>query len=60
MNNIKRFLFGILSSALFAVGLVRSADRLDPMTRSLPESQSAIRAVASDTESECWIDVSNT
>ena len=36
MKNLKRFLFGALSSLLFAVGFVRAADRLDPMSRNLP------------------------
>jgi len=38
MKNLKRFIFGALSSLLFAVGFARAADHFDPMSRSLPQT----------------------
>jgi hypothetical protein len=35
MNSLTRFVYGLLSSLLLAVGFVRAADRLDPMTNNL-------------------------
>ncbi len=32
MNNAKRLVYGLLSSLLLAVGFVRAADRLDPIS----------------------------
>jgi len=46
-------MLGILSSALLAVGLVRAADRLDPMSNSLPPSQASVSDVAPDSETDC-------
>jgi len=46
-------MLGILSSALLAVGLVRAADRLDPMSNSLPASQASVSETAPDTETDC-------
>lgn len=46
MNTTKRFVFGLLSSALLAVGLARAADLLDPVNRSLSEAQSTIARTA--------------
>lgn len=42
MHSSKRLVFGILSSLLLAVGFVRAADRLDPMSQSLRPSMSEI------------------
>lgn len=33
MKHIKRFVFGVASSVLFALGLVRAADRFDPLSQ---------------------------
>ena len=41
MNSTKRLIFGVVSTLLLAVGFVRAADRLDPMSQGL-------RATASD------------
>jgi len=60
MKIIKRFVFGILSSALLAVGLAQAANRFDPMTRSLPPADAQINSLAPDSQSECWIDLNNT
>ena len=38
MNSIQRLVFGVISSLLLAIGFVRAADRLDPMTNSLSSS----------------------
>ena len=35
MKNLKRLVFGVLSSLLLAVGFTRAADRLDPMSQSV-------------------------
>lgn len=54
MNTTKRFLYGILSSALLAVGLIQAANRFDPMNRSLPQPDTMVNKVAEDTQSACW------
>lgn len=38
MNTNKRFVFGLLSALLLAVGFVRAADQMDPMNRILKDS----------------------
>ena len=38
MNSIQRLVSGAISSLLLAIGLVRAADRLDPMNNSLHTS----------------------
>lgn len=35
MKTTKRYLFGVISTVLLAAGLVRAADRLDPVSRNL-------------------------
>lgn len=57
-NTIKRFLLGILSSALLAVGLVRAAGHLDPMNHSLPAADAGVHGTAPSTSTECDV-VSN-
>lgn len=52
MNTTKRFIYGILSSALLAVGLVRAADLFDPMNLSLSESPSSLASSAPNTISQ--------
>jgi hypothetical protein len=37
MKNLKRLVFGALSSLLFTIGFARAADQLDPMSQSLPQ-----------------------
>jgi hypothetical protein len=39
MKNLKRLVFGVLSSLLLTVGFVRAADQLDPMSKSLSVNQ---------------------
>jgi hypothetical protein len=34
MNNKKRYLFGLISTLLFAVGMSRAAERFDPINTS--------------------------
>ena len=41
MKNLKRFTLGVLSSLLFALGFARTADRLDPISRSLERLETA-------------------
>ena len=43
MNNIKRLLFGALSTLLLAAGFVRAADRFDPVTDDLTKSGLVLR-----------------
>jgi hypothetical protein len=38
MNSTKRFLLGVLSSLLLAVGFVRAANQIDPLTQSMGSS----------------------
>jgi hypothetical protein len=56
MNSFKRFLFGILSSALFAVGLARAGDAMDPVSRGLTATNSTIQKSAPDSGTATWID----
>jgi hypothetical protein len=53
--NTKRFILGIISSALFAVGLTRAADRLDPLSRSVPAIQAVTTKSAPDTGTSTWV-----
>jgi hypothetical protein len=53
MNTTKRFVFGILSSVLLAVGLVRAADSLDPVNASLPPVDIEITDSTPDSSSVC-------
>jgi hypothetical protein len=56
MRNLKHLLFGVLSSLLLAVGFVRAADQLDPMSRSLSASQkNSVASTAPDCTSYCDI-----
>jgi hypothetical protein len=54
MKSIVRFLLGIGSSALLAVGLVRAADHLDPMNQSLPAVGSTTTGSAPTCSNECF------
>jgi hypothetical protein len=40
MNNIKRLLFGALSTLLLAVGFARAATHFDPVSNDVPREQS--------------------
>jgi hypothetical protein len=54
MKNFKRFLFGVLSSLLFATGFVRAASQLDPMSRSLDQTATdSVISGAPDCSSPC-------
>jgi hypothetical protein len=55
MNTIKRFLLGILSSALLAVGLARAADRIDPVSQSVPDTNAIITKSSPDTTTSSWV-----
>jgi hypothetical protein len=59
MNTTKRYLFGIISSVLLAVGLARAAEQLDPMSQHLPAADAAITGTAPDSSSECIVDLSD-
>lgn len=54
MKNLSRFIFGVLSSLLFAVGFARAADQLDPMSlgRATAGTETVISA-APDCVSSC-------
>lgn len=54
MKATTRFLLGVVSSALFAVGFARIANQLDPMTLSLPGVNESIDGSAPHTTSECY------
>jgi hypothetical protein len=55
MNNLKRLVFGVLSSLLFTVGFARVADQLDPMSRSLAHSDNSTLSSAPDCSEPCDI-----
>jgi hypothetical protein len=56
MKSVKRFCFGIISSALFAVGLARAADRFDPVMLGQAPSNIVLKATSDCTTEDCWID----
>lgn len=54
MKNLKRIVFGVLSSLLFAVGFARAAEQFDPLTRSLGwEAADALIKPVTSTSTEC-------
>ena len=53
MNNAKRLVFGLLSSLLLAVGFVRAADRLDPVSADHAGTTKHQLRLALDTSSLC-------
>ena len=55
MHTIQRFLLGILSSALFAVGFARAADRLDPVNDNSATGMTVVSKSAPDSATETWI-----
>jgi len=55
MKNIHRFLLGVLSTCLLALGFSRAADRLDPMNQSLPAVDATISGTAPSCTSECFV-----
>jgi len=55
MKTIHRFLLGVVSTALLALGLTRAADRLDPVNRSLPAIDSTISGTAPTCTTECFV-----
>lgn len=52
MKNIKRWFLGFCSSLLLAVGLVRAADKLDPMNQDFTANDSVISS-SPDTTNAC-------
>ena len=52
-NTFKRFLFGMFSSALLAVGFVRAADRFDPISHSVPAPDAVINGAVPGSTTEC-------
>lgn len=54
MNTPKRYLFGVLSTMLFAVGLARAAERFDPLTRASGEASFVQQEVSKPVESCTW------
>lgn len=52
MKNLKRFLFGAISTLLFVAGFARAADHFDPMSCNVSKSQAAISS-APDCASPC-------
>jgi hypothetical protein len=52
-NSLKRFLFGILSSAFLAVGLAHAANHFDPVGQSLPAADATIDGTAPASSFEC-------
>jgi hypothetical protein len=59
MNKTKRFLYGVFSSLLLAVGFARAADGFDPITQGVDSTTDrAITSRASDPcTSPCDIDI---
>jgi hypothetical protein len=56
MKTLKRLAFGVLSSLLFAVGLARAGDHLDPISRSLTAADKGrVLASAPDTADICEV-----
>lgn len=54
MKNLKRLVFGVLSSLLLAVGFVQAADHLDPMSRSLSTNpENVVTSSAPDCGGNC-------
>jgi len=53
MNTTKRYLLGLVSSLLLAVGLVRAADRLDPMVGNISVPAPHTLGVAQDSAEPC-------
>jgi hypothetical protein len=51
----KRFILGILSSALFAVGLTRAADRIDPVSQSVRDTNVVVTTSSPDSSTDTWI-----
>lgn len=54
MKSIIRFVFGAVSSALLALGLVRAADLIDPMNLSLPAVGTTTTGSAPSCTVECF------
>jgi hypothetical protein len=52
MKTAKRFILGAISSLFLAVGLVRAADQLDPLSRSL-SVDAAVNGSAPDSTAPC-------
>ena len=46
MKNTLRFVLGLTSTALLAMGLARAADRLDPINQNLPATGAALSGTA--------------
>ena len=55
MKNLKRLVFGVLSSLLFTIGFARAADLLDPMSQSLPDRSESVISSTPDCGTLCDI-----
>jgi hypothetical protein len=56
MKTVQRFCFGIISSALFAVGLARAADRFDPVLLGGASSDVVLKSTSDCGSEDCWVD----
>lgn len=54
MKNTLRFVLGLTSTALLAMGLARAADRLDPINQNLPATGAALSGTAPNCTTECF------
>lgn len=54
MNTTHRFLYGILSSLMFAVGLERLGARLDPLSQTIKVAAEPSLAAADTGGTQCW------
>jgi len=45
MNTRKRYLYGLISTLLFAAGFARAAERFDPVTHSRPAFDRIVQAM---------------
>jgi hypothetical protein len=55
MKTTKRFVLGLISSLLLAVGFVRAADSLDPVLQNSPVSSNNTLGVADGCSTNCWL-----
>jgi hypothetical protein len=53
MKNTKRFVLGLVSSLLLAVGFVRAADSLDPVLNDASTASNQL-GVADSCTAQCW------
>jgi hypothetical protein len=60
MNTKLRFAYGIIASALLAVGLERMAGQFDPISDGIAAIDSGPSGIAPDTNTDCWQEASAT